>query len=239
MTINTPSWEAKTRPFRERLKGIQARNGALTLELRQLPVAPFEASPSSEAMLKYQCCLHLLFVHRASNELLDAAVLLWSSGHVYAGSMAVRQIIEHCGALSYLLSSILKKSEVDPEIAESRLKKLLLGSKSSVPSPRGEVIDIPAINVMDFVRALEEHVPQLVACYNRLCDASHPSFNQNQYLMMAGAGHDNWSNKNLANYLLRELEHSVRACEQSFDHIETAGLEILRICLPQILAGVR
>lgn len=63
-----------------------------------------------------------------------------------------------------------------PKIADARLTKLLLGTKSFPLLPAGITEEIPVINVMEFIRSTYVASSDAEVTYNFLCDASHPTF---------------------------------------------------------------
>ncbi|CAD6881230.1 hypothetical protein [Methylomonas albis] len=144
--------------------------------------------------------------------------------------LSTRFFFEMCGSINYaksLISKISNKESVESEL--NKVNKLLTGAKSEVMLPWGELATESSINVMDFVRSLENEHSGAVESYGFLCEASHPNFVQNSYFQMAGPPVSNWDNKEFKKHGHILLNKTVSIYEQAVHNSENDILSIFKM----------
>ncbi len=215
--------------------------GALSLdvayeEIQKLPVAPFSHPLSDENALRYQACLYAIGALRSATEVGTAAQIGWFAGKFLAASVLIRVFVELWGAGAYVEQKVLRKIEAgEIATAATRMRKLLLGSKTGVsfrPDVEGEK---SVVNVMEFVRAAAVIRPGVEDDYIFLCDAAHPAYVPNTHLLFAGAVYDNWSNEAFAKAMHPTLDRTLSIAETALEGLRDVSMEIFARCIPSIV----
>jgi len=174
---------------------------------------------------------------RSAREIALSASGLWLKGHFLLASVGFRMLIELDGQLLWAEKKVLRRlEEDDAEALRERVAKLILGAKSTVPLVRGEFGPHPTINVMDFVRSSEESRPGAMEDYVFLCDATHPCYMMQTWLIFAGPRYDNWTNETFALQVAKVLDRMLVIAETSLQSLEDTALRIISAALPQILS---
>jgi len=238
--IELETWNRETVGYRDRIGALHEILNTLGPVFSRIPRAPLDFQPTKVGALKYQLCLLVIGTARSAQELLSSISLLAVTGSFLSASVCTRLLIELVGQLAFADQRVLQRlgSPNELEAATERLKRLLHGSKVSVPERDG-IPDVAVINVMEFVRAAEAVVPGMQKSYDFLCDASHPNFTQHGYLLFAGSEYDNWRNPAFAGAAREILDKTVAAAEQAIVGIVECATQIVEKCLPQILAERR
>jgi hypothetical protein len=234
---NGEQWLRETEPYRDRIGKLYDALDLLTPAFEQLPPSPLNYRPSTIGGLKYQLCILTIGMSRSAQELLSSASVLSVTGKFLAASVCIRLLIELWGVLAFAERKVLRKLDepADAATANDLLVKLLRGSKSGVPSFRGDTDKVAVINVMEFVRAADAISPGTLQTYDFLCDAAHPTYTQHGYLLFSGSDYDNWSNVVFAQHAHTTLNETVAAAELAILGLSQAGNRIFTACLPQIL----
>ena len=215
--------------------------GALTLnvayeEIQKLPVGPLSHPLSDENALRYQACLYVIGALRSATEVGTAAQIGWFAGKFLAASVLIRMLIELWGAVAYVERKVLKKiEEGELTTAATRMRKLLLGSKTGVsfrPDVEGEK---SVVNLMEFIRAADSIWPGVEDDYIFLCDAAHPAYVPNTHLLFAGAVYDNWSNEAFARAMHPTLDRTLSIAETALEGLRDVSMEIFARCIPSIV----
>jgi hypothetical protein len=229
-------WSRETEPYRDRVGKLYDVLDLLTPAFKWLPPSPLSYRPSTIGDMKYQLCILTIGTSRSAQELLSSVAILSVTGRFLATSVCVRLLVELWGVLAYAESKVLGKLEepADVATANERLVKLLHGSKSRVPSFRGDMDRVPVINVMESVRAADALSPGVLQTYDFLCDAAHPTYTQHGYLLFSGSDYDNWSNEVFARHAHEVLNKTVTAAELAILGLSQTGNRIFAACLPQI-----
>jgi hypothetical protein len=131
---------------------------------------------------------------------------------------------------------VRKANAGDPETADQRLQKLLMGTSSGPLLPAGITDHIPAINVMEFIRAGDAAVAGFEQSYKLLCDASHPTVMHFDFILLSHDG--SWANDVYAKEARRILDDVVGAAEKA---VKGVGLEVTTIydvCLPPLMKEI-
>jgi hypothetical protein len=119
------------------------------------------------------------------------------------------------------------------------LERLLFGFKSGVPLPNGASSTPSLVGVTDFMKEADVVLPGAMNTYQFLCDASHPTFVQYSYLMLAGADYEYWSDEKFADEAHHVLGRALEGAEMAVRGIEMVAYAIFRSALPVILAEAR
>jgi hypothetical protein len=181
-------------------------------------------------------CIYVLGSVRAVREICGAFQLAWFSGQFLAASALVRMMIELWGSVIYAEQRVLALVEKgDALAANSRLVKLVFGSKSGVRLHKDLPLTETPVNVMEFVRAVESIAHGTEEDYGFLCDAAHPSYLQNSYLLFAGAVHNNWDNEVFAKEMHKTLERTLCIGTAALEGIKVASTDVFSRCLAPIL----
>lgn len=232
------NWQSETERYKVRVAQLPEPLQKLQAELQAIPSAPLDFRPSDFGLIHYQACLLALGGCRAATELVSSFESIWGSGRFLSASLVVRLLVEISGASVYANRQVVHKLKRTNDIAAARAKitKLLHGSRSGVPLPFGGVSKEKPVHVMDFIREADMVYPGTMDSYEFLCDACHPSFLQNTYLMFAGVEQDNWSNKQFARYGHDLLDRTLSAAERAVSSLQESGIAIVRTSLPLVLS---
>lgn len=231
-------WNRAVKRYTSRVVALDEILSELRQSLEDVPSAPLEFQPSEAASLSYQLCIYVCGSYRSAHELTKSLLTLWSNGNYLSATLCIRHLMEIWGASAYVNRQLLQKwhRTGDIESATAKVRKLLSGSRSGVSLPWGDDSNIKPIHVMDFIREAEDACPGAMKTYEFLCDGCHPSFNQNTYLLFAGAEYDNWSNKTFEKYAHGILNRSLSAAEQALRGIAINGVDALEAALPTVIA---
>lgn len=173
----------------------------------------------------------------SGNELLSSIQLLWRSGHFLAGAHCIRLLFEIWGMILYAQGKVLRKAdEGDPETADERLQRLLLGTSSAPLLPAGITDHIPAINVMEFIRAGEEAMGDFEKNYKLLCDVSHPTIMHFDFISLRCDG--SWANDIYAKEAHRILDAVVRTAEMAVKGIKSDAVTIYEACVSPLVEEI-
>lgn len=204
--------------------------------IQQLPRAPLERQLSTANSVRYLVCVYVIGSVRAIREICSTFQLAWFAGQFLAASTLARMMIELWGSIVYAERKVLVLIEDgDPLAANARMVKLVFGSKSGVRLHKDLPVTETPVNVMEFVRAAESVTPGTEDDYAFLCDAAHPSYLQNSYLLFAGAIYDNWTNEAFAKQMHITLDRTLRIGANVLEGIETAAVDVFKRCLVSIL----
>jgi hypothetical protein len=203
--------------------------------ISQLPRAPFDEALDTESTVRFLLCIYIIGSVRSAQEVCSAFQLSWFAGQFLAASMLIRMLVELWGAVLFAESKVLPKIESgEPLVANERVVKLLFGSKSGVRGPSGELLVEPPVNVLEFVRATDAARPGTLGDYSFLCDAAHPSYLQNTYLLFAGSQLDNWRNEVFAREMHETLDRTLTIGTVALDGLTAAATRIFGRCVPLI-----
>ena len=228
------NWRSETTRFAARLDAIDARLPDLSASLQDLPGGPFKTLGTSTEWLYYQCCLSVVLANNSTSELAESFKERWKSGCFLSASLCARLLVEMWGVVEFADAGILDKFEAtkDLDAAAVRVTRLNMGAKGDIPLPWGDPTGFEPIHAMEFVRAIRQNEVDAIEEYNSLCNASHPSFLQHSYLLMAGKTYDNWGNKTFAEYADKMLERLIRITEMSINGVVNAGVQIAERAIP-------
>lgn len=239
--IELETWNRETVGFRDRIGSLYETINVAGPAFSRVPSAPLDFQPTEVGAAKYQLCLLAIGIARCAQELLSSISLLAITGNFLSASVCTRLLIELMGQLEFADRRVLRCLDRpdEREAATARLRRILLGSKVSGPTPPGGIPDIAVINAMEFVRAAESANPGMQETYDFLCDAAHPNYTKHGYLLFAGSEYDNWRNPAFAEEAREILDRTVGAAEQAIAGIVKSAIRIVEDCLPQILAERR
>lgn len=203
--------------------------------LQRLPPAPMDRPVIDANTVRYLLCLYVIGSVRSTREICNAFQLAWFEGQFLAASMLVRMLIELWGSVAYAEQEVLRKiDEGDSVVANGRMIKLVFGSKSGVRLVPGIPIEESPVNVMEFVRAADSASPGIEADYEFLCDAAHPSYLMNTFLLFAGATHNNWSNETFAAEMHKTLDRTLTIAKTALDGLMKSAGVVFTACIPAI-----
>jgi hypothetical protein len=232
-------WKEAAARYQNRVDDLGAPLIRLRDDLQKLPSAPLAYRPTELGLIKYQLCLLVSGGIRSACELVQSTQLLWRSGRFLSASLDIRLLMEIWGSLAFAESKVLNILDESGGLATvgPMLEKLLFGFKSGVQPPRGASPAV--IEVTDFMTEAEAVLPGAMSTYKFLCDASHPTFVQYTYLLLAGANYDYWSDEKFAAEAHHVLGRALEGAETAVRGIEMVAYAIFRNALPVILAEAR
>lgn len=222
--------------FDERARAI---TGALLESCRsmaaRLPDAPLDAPLNEANAVRYLLCLYVIGAIRSANEVCKSFQLVWFSGQFLVASMLTRMLIELWGSIAFAEQRVLQVIEAgDPLKANAKMVQLIFGSKGGVRLHNLLPINEPAINVMEFVRAADALQSGAQKDYEFLCDAAHPSYLANTFLVFAGSEHNSWSNEVFAKEMHEKLDRTLTIADRALKGIVASAMDVFERTLPQI-----
>lgn len=213
-------WQAETEGYIPRIDAARRVLAGASDPLRVMPPAPLSFEPTREQQLAIQLMIFNLGAIRATEQLYDTFVQLWSEGRFVGISMPIRLAMEFWGALAFG-RAVLADFKRDGGLAKAidRSARLMTGARSPVRLPRGGYSEVKPYSVMEYVRCLDDRTAGTLGDYEFLCEACHPNFLQNTYFFMASPVFDNWSND-----AFREHAHSLLGRTVTVAETVAAGL---------------
>jgi hypothetical protein len=233
-----PRWQQETEKYSGRIAALKLMTRELENRLSQFP-GSLHFRPTDAGVVRH---LSLIFVNHnlaSAAELIESVRLLWRNARFLAAAHCVRLLLELWGSLIYAQDKVVNKLAAadGAKVADQRLNKLLLGTKSGPALPAGIPGIIPVINVMEFVRAGETKSPGFEGRYNFLCDVSHPSYMHEfiRFSTFDGA----WANPGFASEAHRILEQITASAEMATTGIAAQSYDIYQECLPALVAEIK
>jgi hypothetical protein len=128
-----------------------------------------------------------------------AFIINWNCGVFEILSLFVRFLFEIWGATHYAKNLLKKmKESEDPLLFSKKFQRLYCGARSEVEDPWGRIVTEKSVNVMDFIRSLEDIYPDAERTYNFLCESCHPNDFMIMYWTMAGPFLSNFENESFS-----------------------------------------
>ena len=230
-------WQQETAKYSDRIAPLTLLTKELGEELKRFP-GMLSFQPTDAGSVRYRALIFISHSLSSAAELLTSIQFLWSHTHFLAAAHCIRLLYELWGSLIYAQAKVVRKLAVagGTEVANERMRKLSLGTKSGPLLPAGITDRITVINVMDFVRAGEEAEPGFEETYNLLCDVSHPSFMHFYIRSLTVDG--SWANQVFAKEAHRILERITASSEKAVAGIELQARTIYQECLPDLMAEI-
>jgi hypothetical protein len=148
---------------------IEARQ-RVTLLTQSLPLVADPASVSHVAKTPWKALLFRETLIWRTEELARIACDLYAADQLAAALTLTRACVEGVGACWYL-NEVLQKVASRRDVADldEKIMRLLMGSKNGVT-------ELPAVNVLTFIDAVNKRVPTFKNAYEALCEYAHPNW---------------------------------------------------------------
>jgi len=149
------------------------------------------------------------------HDLLEQSFLLHQHGHALGARILLRSALETLATLIYLnqLKANVVEGTLNFHTFSDKTSRLLLGSRSGTTKHK-------SINILTVLEKCDKRYPGLVALYEDLCEAAHPSY-EGTYLGYSAIDFDNhitvfknkWSEMYADKHLLE-----MQRCMETFEH---------------------
>jgi len=235
MSAALTSWRLEIQRYNARIAVLQLTTNEIKEQLNRFPgLLSFQPTPAGAVRHRMLILTNERLM--SSTHLIDSIQLLWRSAHFLAAAHCLRLLFEVWGSLIYARARVVAKIANDPQTADARLQKLLLGTKSAPVLPAGLTDHISVINVMEFIRAGDEAVSNFENSYNFLCDVSHPTFMHSDFHLLTYDG--SWANPLYAKEAHRILEQVTATAEMAVAGIELQVRTIYQECVPLLVEEI-
>ena len=230
-------WQQETVKYSDRIAALRLITKELEEELKRFP-GLLSFHPTNAGSVRHRALIFVNHSLASAAELVTSIQLLWGHAHFLAAAHCIRLLFELWGSLIYAQMKVVRKLAVKDgtKVADERLTKLSLGTKSGPLLPAGITDRIKVINVMDFVRAGEEAAPGFEETYNLLCDVSHPSIMHFYFRSLTVDG--SWANQVFAKEAHRILERITASSEKAVAGIELRARTTYQECMPDLTAEI-
>jgi hypothetical protein len=235
-SLSSEEWQQETSKYNERLNRIQEWQPDLSVLVSRLPNIPLSYTPTPEGAVALQVSMFtaagcIPFTYNSVAALLN----LWHAGLFTMISLPGRLMYELWGSahFAYQILSKMHKSG-NTQSALSKSHQLMVGARSSLEVPWGEISSVKSIHVLDFVRSLADVYQEAENTYSFLCESCHPSYTQLMYWAMVGPPTANWSNPKFREKADRLIDRTLEAVEQSLNGIAIDARNTLELALPYI-----
>jgi hypothetical protein len=229
-------WEINTSRYVERIGNLADVLDDTLTTVGRLRITQWgdDHIPPVRTHLLIQLALFVSGSAQTIDQLVDHTGRLWADGRMVGVSPLVRLVFEYWGAIVFANDIAMKllQDGGDIDAVTERCVRLTSGSRSPVRLPWGDMTTARAYSVMEFVRRLADDQPDALQRYDFLCEASHPSFFQHFYFVMASKRYDNWSNEVFAAHAHELLEKTVSSLELAIAGVRAEAAAFVDAVLP-------
>jgi hypothetical protein len=217
------------RTLSELLSEAQQRSALL---IDSLPTIVDQAGISHTAKTPYNILvLRELLIWR-TEEFARVACELYRADQLACALTLTRSCVETVAATWYA-NDLLQKTVANRDVTglHEKIMRLMLGSKSGIT-------DLQAINVLDFVNAIDKKIPKFRKAYDSLSEYAHPNWSG---MMLLYSKHDEKKlltefgryardHKSVAESGLSSLIGALGAFELAYNEIGNAMPTIIELC---------
>ena len=238
INLRKEKWRKEISIYHERLTAITKWRPIVDPNLiSKFPDIPLSYMPSQKGLATINISLYIMNNIPIILEASRAFSVLWNIGLFSTVTLPVRQIYETWGATHYaykLLIAMNNSNEISK--INAKLNRLLIGARSEVEMPWGGITNEKSINVMDFIRSLNDTYLDAEKTYGFLCESCHPSQIRLLEWSMASPYRSNWDNQVFNKRGHKLLEDTLQAIEIALNGFALDTKRTLEMALPCILA---
>ena len=131
-------WQQETVKYSDRIAALRLITMELEDELKRFP-GWLSFSPTDAGSVRYRALIFVSHSLASAAELITSIQLLWGHARFLAAAHCIRLLFELWGSLIYAQMKVVRKLAVKDgtKVADERLTKLLLGTKSGPLLPAG------------------------------------------------------------------------------------------------------
>lgn len=224
-------WKPETARYLSRIESLIAPHKEYASTMAQLwpdqvwPTASNSPNLSVEQFVAFRTAVFCTSIVTRAASFTSLVAELWRAGRFFAVPLNVRYVYESWGMIHYA-AALLNHS--DPQRALAISEQLLNGVKAEVYLPWGPRATEKAINIMEFIRALNAVDAGAEELYGFLSAAAHPNTLQCSYFSMMGPPAPNWSNERFREHAHMLLERTLASHERAHDSLHAEAAAVVR-----------